>query len=402
MAKSSGVAPTKAGGNLDALEVAAPAAFDLATHRRKAVADYQKCAALYADFAQVVYSIVRTCLDRQSIKVHSIEHRAKSLESFGDKAQLPADEDPNRPKYPDPLKQITDLAGVRIITYFLSTEPEVDEIVAGEFEVIEKSDKGELLHQDERLGYNSIHYLVKLRATRCDLPEYARFRDLVAEIQLRTILQHAWAEIEHDIQYKSAVALPSEIRRRFMTLAGLLEMGDREFQAIQDESLRLKEEAREFVAAGRLGEVEITPDALKAYLDRRLGPDGRVADWSYAWELRILRRLGFSDLRQLDEAIANYDDDKISRIVHGSRQGQLTRLDGVLLAAMGDEFIVRHPWASDSNSSWFPQLALGSIARLKATGVEVGSYRPTDPPAAAAKQEADADGRRAGSGLQRT
>jgi ppGpp synthetase/RelA/SpoT-type nucleotidyltranferase len=52
---------------------------------------------------------------------------------------------------------------------------------------------------------------------------------------VRTILQHAWAEIEHDIQYKSARALPPALRRRLAALAGLLEIADREFQAIRDE-----------------------------------------------------------------------------------------------------------------------------------------------------------------------
>ena len=107
-----------------------------------------------------------------------------------------------------------------------------------------------------------------------------------------------------------------------MTLAGLLEIADREFQAIQEDSFRLRQTARESVAAGRLGLVEITPDALKAYLDKKFGPDGRMADFSYQWEARLLRRLGFTDLRQLDDAISPYDDDHVSRIFHGSRQGR--------------------------------------------------------------------------------
>lgn len=55
------------------------------------------------------------------------------------------------------------------------------------------------------------------------------------EIQIRSILQHAWAEIEHDLQYKSAEAVPKEVRRRFARLAGLLELGDVEFMGIRDQ-----------------------------------------------------------------------------------------------------------------------------------------------------------------------
>ena len=149
-------------------------------------------------------------------------------------------------------------------------------------------------------------------------------------------MQHAWAEIEHDVQYKAVSALPAEIRRRFMTLAGLLEIADREFQAIEDEDVRLREEARQRVAAGTLEDVEITPDALKLYLDQKLSPDGRMTAFSYEWQARLLRRVGFRNLAQIDEAISPYDDDKVSRILHGSRLGQLSRLDDVVLAALGD------------------------------------------------------------------
>lgn len=117
---------------------------------------------------------------------------------------------------------------------------------------------------------------------------------------MRTILQHAWAEIEHDIQYKSVETIPSLIRRRFMSLAGLLEIADREFQAIQNEDEQLRQEARISVVEGQLEKVEITPDALKAYLDKTLGSDGRMTDWSYQWTARMLRRMGFTNFKQID------------------------------------------------------------------------------------------------------
>jgi hypothetical protein len=58
---------------------------------------------------------------------------------------------------------------------------------------------------------------------------------LKAEIQTRSILQHAWAEIEHDLGYKSTQEVPQTIRRRFSRLAGLLELADQEFISIKNE-----------------------------------------------------------------------------------------------------------------------------------------------------------------------
>src|SRR5262249_23133168 len=153
--------------------------------------------------------------------------------------------------------QITDLAGVRIITFFPRTIGQVDETLRHEFTILERIDKTDLLIREEKLGYQSLHYVVALQPNRLSLPEYSRYAGLRAEIQVRTILQHAWAEIEHDIQYKSVEVIPTPIRRRFMTLAGLLEIADREFQAIQNEDEQIRQEARRSVQAGRLEEVEI-------------------------------------------------------------------------------------------------------------------------------------------------
>lgn len=371
-----------AGGGKPAAGTATPTAieedevpFDFAAHRQRAIDEYQPIRELYADYALAVYSVLKARLARDDVKVNSLEHRAKSVESLGEKAAKPTEEDPNRARYPSPVDDITDIAGVRVITHFLSTEQLVDQIIEEEFEVVEKSDRAAVLRQEERLGYQSVHYLVSLGENRQLLPEYGRFAGLVAEIQVRTVLQHAWAEIEHDIQYKARTALPGEIRRRFMTLAGLLEIGDREFQQVQEESQRLQVEAQASLAAGRLVDVEVTPAALKSYLDRRLGADGRMRDWSYQYEASLLRRLGFTNLQQLAEAIAQYDDDAVSRVAHGNRQGQLTRLDDVLLAAMGDEYVRRHPWAH-GDDPWYKNLLLSRLARLQKAKVPLGSYTP--------------------------
>jgi putative GTP pyrophosphokinase len=328
--------------------------FDFQEHERAAVADYLSRQPFYADLASVVSRIIEECLKKRQIKIHSVQHRAKDARSVGRKAAIPSEVDPNRPKYDRPIEQITDLAGVRIITQILGTLSEINDLLHSEFEIIEQSDKGRELIENERFGYQSIHYLVRISRERARLAEYERYRGVVAEIQVRTILQHAWAEIEHDIQYKSTTAIPEEIRRRFMALAGMLEVADREFQAIQGADKRIAEAAKEMVDRGELGGVEITAQSLKHFLDKRIGPDGRISDWAYDWTARLMKTLGFRDLKQIDGAIVDYSDDQLNSIAMGSRQGQLTRFELMLLAALGERFIERHPW-SDSialRESW--------------------------------------------------
>ena len=355
--------------------------FDFDSHRLQAIEKYRRVRPLYEEYAAVIRKILLEAFNALSIKIHSIEARAKAIESFGDKAATPAPEDPNKPYYPNPLSDITDLTGIRVIVFFPRTLDVVDGVIKTQFDVLERSDKIQSLIKEERFGYGSIHYIVRLNDNRTRLLEYGRFKGLVAEVQLRTILQHGWAEIEHDIQYKAVETIPNTIRRRFMALAGLLEIADREFQAIQDEDVRLATEARKSLQEGKLEQVEITPDALKAYLDKKLGADGRMKEFSYQWTAKLLHNLGFSDFKDIEECISGYDDDQLSRILWGTRQGQLTRFEYLLLAGMGENFIKFHLW---KDRDWFVNSMqrnlekLRDVEKFKPSGITIGSYLPAN------------------------
>ena len=92
--------------------------FDFAEHRRTAVEEYLRVRPQYQDFANAVRAILVQALMAKDIAVNSIEARAKEPESFGSKAEAHSENDPGVPKYRRPLQEITDLAGVRIITFF--------------------------------------------------------------------------------------------------------------------------------------------------------------------------------------------------------------------------------------------------------------------------------------------
>jgi hypothetical protein len=159
-----------------------------------------------------------------------------------------------------------------------------------------------------------------------------------------------------------------------MTLAGLLEIADREFQAIQEEDASLRAAAKTLINEGRLDEVEVTADALHTYLDTRLGSDDRISDYTYEWMAKILHRIGFQNLGQVDECISGLDDNKLSRTALGSRSGQVTRFEVLLVAAMGgDNYLERHPWGE---SSWYRDIVDGWVEKLKQSEVRIGSYFP--------------------------
>lgn len=356
---------------------AQPEPFDFTRHGQAAVAEYLRVVGYYEQLANATKRIAEEALKRRNIQVQSIEARAKNPESFGRKASKPSTHDPNRPMYFEPLRQITDLAAIRIITFFPRTIEEIDRMLKEEFSVIEQFDKGEALIEEEKFGYKSVHYLVAFSSARNALPEYEQFSKAKTEVQVRTILQHTWAEIEHDIQYKSSAVIPRDIRRRFMALAGLLEIADREFQAIQDADRDLNQRAERLINTDQLDKVEITPTALKSYLDRRLGSDGRMSDFSYDWYVRLLLKLGFRSLAQVDECIRLYSDDRLCRLASRGRQGQLTRFEYMLLAGLGEKFIERHFYAAEG---WFGPGARSRLEAFIKGGISTGTYVPCPQP----------------------
>ena len=124
--------------------------FDFAEHQKSAVSAYLKVQQFYKDLGAVTARIIEECLAKRGVKVHSVQHRAKDPNSFGRKAALPSESDPVTTKYPKPLEQITDLAGVRVITHFPGTLSDIDHLLQEEFQVTERSDKGEKLLEEDR------------------------------------------------------------------------------------------------------------------------------------------------------------------------------------------------------------------------------------------------------------
>jgi putative GTP pyrophosphokinase len=194
----------------------------------KLLADFDLAGDIYARYADKLEGLVAEILLAEDVNYHSVTSRPKARASL-EKKILIADG-----KY-DELNEITDCVGVRIITYFEDDVDRIASIITKEFDIdVQNSvDKRDLLDPD-RFGYLSLHYVASLPAIRSNLLEYRRFGGMKAEIQIRSILQHAWAEIEHDLGYKTTLGVPRDIRRQFSRLAGLLELADVEFIHIRN------------------------------------------------------------------------------------------------------------------------------------------------------------------------
>lgn len=289
----------------------------------------------YERFAREVEHQLRCILEEEGIVCNAITSRVKERDSLTQKIDVKSD------KYKS-LSEVTDIAGIRIITYYDSDVERAAKIVEREFYVDKENsiNKREALGP-EKFGYCSVHYVVSMNEDRLKLPENRGYAGIKCEIQIRTVLQHAWAEIEHDLGYKSEIDIPKDIRRSFSRLAGLLEVADKEFQEIRDflETYREKVEA-EISEKSDYGTPDCELDAvvLEAVLktkpnfqelNRRIGEIAGMKirvpakqkdkqDY-YGGTLQKLNCLGISTTAQLDQLaergadLASYLADKFLR-----------------------------------------------------------------------------------------
>ncbi|WP_285162868.1 GTP pyrophosphokinase [Shewanella goraebulensis] len=219
---------------------------------------YIKSQPVYKRLANKVESFLIEYFDMNSIGYHIVTSRAKTIESVRGKG--------NSGKYNDPINQIQDFAGIRIITYVEDEISLIQKVIEDNFDidVENSSNKSEALGID-KVGYQSVHYIARLKQDRLRLPEYKQYEGKCFEIQIRTILQHAWAEIEHDRNYKFSGKLPDELSRRFKILAGVLELADKEFNSISNQIDDISASVDEGTKTGKL-DIPISSTTLSQFL----------------------------------------------------------------------------------------------------------------------------------------
>ena len=200
--------------------------------------------------AKEAYDLLSSALREQGIYVTAIEYRVKAEDSLAGKLELKG------AKYKS-IDDITDLVGMRVITFYTDEVDKVAAIAKSLFDIDwkESVDKRKL-HQLDSFGYNSLHYICRMKSGG------PRF-----ELQMRTGLQHVWSTIEHDIRYKGDVKIPREYARQFSRLAGMLELIDDEFSRLRMVLTDYRRQIRSLVKDGQLDEVPLSVDSFRSYLD---------------------------------------------------------------------------------------------------------------------------------------
>lgn len=294
----------------------------------KAVREYAGVHPRLRRAAADAVALVTGVLDDAGVNYLSVTGRAKSIASFAAKLE--------RVPLADPIREMTDLIGVRVITYVHRDVAAVADLLAESLDVLDDRDMGEETAQEGRFGYASRHLQLRLRPD--DQAAHPEIGDRQVQVQIRTVLQHAWAEFEHDIRYKGQV--PDEhapdFDRRFTLAAGLLELADREFSTIRD---RLRAEP----AGSPISpddDPRISPQELAAFLAGQYDD----AEWSrtehYAWMSELVLELGITSLAELAELVRPVDVRHIDEVMGYRRSSTaVRRLDDVLLSVFGDRYV---------------------------------------------------------------
>ncbi len=280
--------------------------------KEQAVREFESRRHVYEKLKGVVVDRLENALREKGLgkKIHGpVSARVKETESFRKKIA-------DKP-YADPINDTRDLLGVRIVCLYPSVLDEIHGVIEETFNVTQYEDKGKVDEPDV-WRYSSIHY-------DCELPGDVSGRqddditDLVFEIQVRTILQDAWATVEHQLGYKPERPIPDELKREFSALAGLFHVADERFQFIANEIRKLeraqdvaKQLAPLYRSAleGTLGmgveieELEMRSDAvinrgsLKVLLRSMYPENAHMRNPNYT---KLVRELASADISRLGE-----------------------------------------------------------------------------------------------------
>lgn len=174
--------------------------------------------------AQVSF-VLENLLKQNNINYQSVDSRTKTLEGINEKIK--------RKSYSNPRDKLTDIAGVRVILYLEEDVEKVCSIIKETFTIDESNSISDITRlSSDKIGYRSTHFVCDIGVNRIEIPEYKSFAGLKFEVQVRTILQHAWANLTHDRVYKLGTQLPEQIKRKVNLYSGMLEIVDLGFSEI--------------------------------------------------------------------------------------------------------------------------------------------------------------------------
>jgi ppGpp synthetase/RelA/SpoT-type nucleotidyltranferase len=213
----------------------------------------------YERLAANLQQALKAFLEEKDIPYLEVLARVKDGDSAYEKI--------TRKDYNNPFEQIEDWCGLRIICYYPSDIDRICDMLTDEFAIMTQEDTAQRLASNE-FGYRSTHLILQVKPTWAVTPNYRGLQNFKAEVQVRTILMHAWAEIEHKLSYKSTEQAPSQFRRKLSRLSAKFEEADEQFEELRKGIYEYRENIRETVTnANEFKDQNLNLDTMIAFLN---------------------------------------------------------------------------------------------------------------------------------------
>jgi ppGpp synthetase/RelA/SpoT-type nucleotidyltranferase len=247
----------------------------------------------FARLAAEVEFALETKTEQEQIKTHSVTSRVKELQSLIEKCRAK--------EIDDPLSEVSDLVGIRVVVLFLSDLPRLDEVIRKTFDVLESDDKV-MGNDPASFGYMSIHYVATLRDEHAG-PRYDDLKEIRFEIQARTIGMDAWANVSHYLDYKGESSVPEELKKDFFALSGLFYVADQHFEIFAARARDSQQRAEEQLQSPAASDLDINLDTMEAFLARRYPDRGRGDRGAVSSLVEEIAGAGFNTLGVLESAL---------------------------------------------------------------------------------------------------
>jgi len=275
--------------------------YNLDAHCQAILDEYQENLPIFKEAEKSIKDKLKKVFDKAGLVVAAVESRVKTESSLVGKLELKG------AKYAT-LADVTDIVGLRVITFYMDDVDKVASAVDRLFDVDwENSVDKRRLHEIDSFGYMSLHYICRM-----DGFPY-RF-----EVQMRTVLQHAWANMNHDTGYKSGVEIPKAYLRNLNRLAGMLELADEQFSIIRNDLADYRRKVQSLVASGNLDEVPLDADTFRSFLqirpfdilNRRIAAvnQAEIQEVNLMSYMSVFKHLGCKTLGDIIRMIKEYSD----------------------------------------------------------------------------------------------
>lgn len=258
-----------------------------------------------------VKNLIEDCLRDAKLRYQSVQARVKSREKLRTKYLNP-DKDYTK------LDDITDLAALRVITYYEDQLDPVVDVIKREFAVIPEKSVDKRKTDPDRFGYRAVNLVCTHSQTRKSDVQFKNHWGFVFEIQVTSVLGHAWSEIEHE-WYDLRETYPDRIKRRFSRLAALLEIAESEFVSLRDQRISYVRSVGVRVEAG-VPDISVDAVSLQTFcrepLVARLDaavcevlerPLVQAADTVFKGRATVANAVGLTTVRKLRDSMRKHE-----------------------------------------------------------------------------------------------